>query len=133
MEYIHAPDLQQQMINIVEKLNMDNVDTNRVSCIRSKGSQARGVIARVHGIDKALQIGIGMKAHYVIEFLELFEKCDEREKTETIIHELLHIPKNFGGGFRHHNYVKNRKVRELYKKYIKKEKNRNYNLFGDRY
>ena len=129
MEYIPAPDLQMQMINIVKRLRLDHVDIARVSCIRSRGSQARGVIARVHGVDKALQIGLNIKPQYVIEFLELFEKCSEREKIETIIHELLHVPKNFGGGFRHHNYVNNKRVRELYKIYIKEENKLNYDLF----
>lgn len=129
MKYELAPDLQKQMINIVKKLRMDNVDVNRVTCIRSRGSQTRRIIARVHGVDKALQIGVGIRANYVIEFLELFEKCDEKEKIETIIHELLHIPKNFGGGFRFHDYVQNKKVKELYKQFIKEEENRNYDLF----
>ena len=129
MEYQPASDLQKQMVNIIEKLRMDHIDVSRVTCIRSQGSQARRVVARVHGVDKALQIGIGMKPHYVIEFLELFEKCDEKEKVETIIHELLHIPKNFGGGFRFHDYVQNKRVKDLYNQYIKEKDNPNYELF----
>lgn len=119
MIYVPAPDLQRQMEDIVTRLGMDHIDVTRVSCIRSRGSRTKRTIARVHGVDKAIQMGLGIKAHYVIEFLELFEKCSEQEKTETIIHELLHIPKNFGGGFRHHDYVQNRRVKELYKRYIK--------------
>lgn len=118
MQYALAPDLQKQMTEIVEKLKMDHVDINRVVCMRSRGSRTRGVIARLHGLDKPMQLGMNCGSHYVIEFLERFEKCSERDKIETIIHELLHIPKNFGGGFRHHDYVVNKRVKEMYKKYV---------------
>ena len=117
MEYKLAFDLQDQMYEIIRKLNLDYIDMDRVSCVRSKGSKARGVIARVHGLPTAVQLGMNCSAFYVIEFLERFEKLSERDKIETIIHELLHIPKNFGGGFRHHDYVENKRVKELYKKY----------------
>lgn len=116
MEYEPAHDLNRQMRDIVKKLDLDYIDVRRVACVRSKGSQARGVIARLHSLPKAMQLGMNCGAHYVIEFLERFEKCPEREKVETIIHELLHIPKTFGGGFRHHNYVRNKRVKELYGK-----------------
>lgn len=119
MEYELANDLQEQTLEIIKKLEMDYIDPKRIVCMRGTGSKAKGVIARLHGMDKPMQLAMNCTAFYIIEFLELFEKCSDRDKTETIIHELLHIPKNFGGGFRHHDYVKNRRVKELYKKYTK--------------
>ena len=51
---------------------------------------------------------------------EKFEKLPEEEKTKTLIHELLHIPKSFGGGFRHHKPYVNRKIVErAYQEYLK--------------
>jgi predicted metallopeptidase len=65
---------------------------------------------------------IGIKAVYVLEFLtERFERLDEEEKIKTIIHELMHIPKSFGGGFVHHNFVTERTVNKVYQEYKKRK------------
>lgn len=119
MQYEVAYDLQDLAYEVIDKLKMKHVDKDRISCVRSKGAKSPGVIARVHGLAKAMQLGMDCKAFYVIEFLDRFEKCSRREQVETVIHELLHIPQNFGGGFRHHDYVQNKRVRELYNKFIK--------------
>jgi predicted metallopeptidase len=39
------------------------------------------------------------------------------EKIKTIIHELMHIPFSFGGGFKHHNVVCEKNVNKMYKEY----------------
>ena len=55
---------------------------------------------------------------YVIEVIsEQFDKMDEEEQTKTLIHELMHIPKNFGGGFRHHDFVNRGNIEKMYKIY----------------
>jgi predicted metallopeptidase len=69
-------------------------------------------------MSKVLQIAMQMKAFYVLEFLsERFDRLDDKEQEETIIHELMHIPKNFGGGFRHHDHVSEKNVRAMQKQY----------------
>ena len=41
----------------------------------------------------------------------------KEEKEKTLIHELMHIPGGFSGGFRpHKGYVERKMVEELYKK-----------------
>ena len=52
---------------------------------------------------------------------KLLDYLKEREeKIKTIIHELMHIPKCFGGGFRQHKpYVTRRKVEKVFKEYKK--------------
>jgi len=118
MRYEKAVDLQLKAIEIVRTLELKHVDIENVSCIRSYGSKARRVIARCHGLGKVMQLGLGRKAFYVLEFIsERFDKQSEEEKLKTIIHELLHIPNNFGGGFKHHNYVNSSRVNKLYKKF----------------
>ena len=131
MKYQHADDLQDLMYDIIQMLNMGHIDMDRVKCVRSQGSNSRGVIARVHTLSKAMQIGMGIPAYYVIEFLERYERLSEQDKIETIIHELLHIPKAFGGGFRHHDYVESRRVRKLYKQYTKIKKQSQFQLWGN--
>jgi predicted metallopeptidase len=65
-----------------------------------------------------MQKAVGVKAHYALEFIsERFDKMDERERTKTIIHELMHIPKSFGGGFKHHDWVCDKNINFFYKQY----------------
>ncbi len=117
MKYEHAPELKKRIINIAENLNMNHLNLDRIECIKSHGSKARKVIARCHSLPKVLQKAMLTKPFYVIELIsEQFDKLDEEEKTKTLIHELLHIPKSFGGGFKHHNFVNRRLVEKLYKK-----------------
>lgn len=93
------------MEEIVLKLGMHHIAVERVKCFRSKGSSTKRTLARCHTIGKLMQKAMGVKAHYTIEFLEKFEKLNKEEQNKVLIHELLHIPKTFGGGFRQHDYV----------------------------
>ena len=69
-------------------------------------------------MSKVLQIALGVKAFYVLEFIaERFDSLSENDQTETIIHEMMHIPKNFGGGFRHHDHVTPKNVKMMFEKY----------------
>ena len=120
MKYYPAYDLEIAMKDIVRKLEMKHVQEDRIACFRSRGSCARGVIARCHGLSKIQQLGLRADPFYVIEIIsETFDKLSEEEKVKTLIHELMHIPHNFGGGFRHHNFVNRKSVNELYKKLLK--------------
>jgi predicted metallopeptidase len=105
MKYEYAPDLQQRMMRIVQLLGMDHIKVERVECLRSYGSSTRRTIARCHALGKLMQKAMKTKAFYAIEFLERFDKMSKENQDKTIIHELMHIPKSFGGGFRHHDYV----------------------------
>ena len=118
MNYEIAHDLQARMCEIIRKLNMAHIDCNRVVCIRGRGSKTRRTIARCHALPKVMQLAMEVKAFYVIEFLDRFEKMSDAEKDMVIIHELLHIPKTFGGGFRHHDYVSAKNVREMYNSFM---------------
>lgn len=76
-----------------------------------------------------MQKAIGINAVYALEFLsERFDKLDEEEQIKVIIHELMHIPKTFGGGFKHHNVVTEKNVNLHYKTY-KELKKQNVNWF----
>lgn len=118
IRYEAAPDIQALFLDIVRTLDLRHVDTDRVVCLRSRGSSARRTIARCHGMSKVLQIAMGNKAFYVLEFLsERFDKLGEKEREETVIHEILHIPLNFGGGFRRHDRVTAKAVAAVHDRY----------------
>jgi predicted metallopeptidase len=120
IRYEIADDIQKRFADIVRTLNLAHIDLNKVVCVRSFGSSTKRIIARCHGMSKVLQIAMRIKAFYVLEFLsERFDKLDDKDQEKTIIHELMHIPKNFGGGFRHHDHVSElnvKSVQELYRK-----------------
>ena len=120
MRYEVAPDIQARFADIVRTLGLGHIDLERVVCLRSRGSSARRVVARCHGMSKVLQVAMSSKALYALEFVsERFDRLDDGAKEEVIIHELLHIPKNFGGGFRHHDVVTDKKImltREQYRR-----------------
>lgn len=118
MKYDFAWDIQGRMREIVKKLEMNHVIADNVVCIKSYGSKSRGTIARCHALGKIMQKALNRKGFYVLEFLaERFDKMKDEDKIKTIIHELMHIPKSFGGGFKHHDYVTERNVELLYRKF----------------
>ena len=125
MKYIYAEDIQ-KISEEISRLLFPHVKLERMKCFRSHGSSSRGTIARCHTIGKLLQKAMDTESFYVLEFIsERFDKMSEEDKTKTIIHELMHIPKSFGGGFIHHNYVTERNINLLYKKFIAKNNNEN--------
>ncbi len=132
MKYEVASDLQKIADEISEML-FPHVIIERVKCFRSYGSSARMTVARCHALGKLMQKAIGVKAYYAMEFLsEKFDKFSKEDQIKTIIHELMHIPGTFGGGFRHHDYVCEKNVNMFYKTYLakKKEKEKVENWFG---
>jgi predicted metallopeptidase len=118
IRYEIAGDIQARFVDIVRTLDLPHIDLDKVVCVRSFGSSARRVVARCHGMSKVLQVAMRVKAFYVLEFIsERFDALDENDRDETIIHELMHIPKNFGGGFRFHDHVTGKNVRARLEKY----------------
>ena len=109
MKYEYAPDLKERMTEIVKILSMNHIDLERVECLRSCGSSSRRTIARCHTIGKLM--------FYEIEFLERFEKMSKKEQDKVIIHELMHIPNTFGGGFRQHDFVCEKNVEIMHEKF----------------
>lgn len=119
MKYSDAPDLKERMNEIVRVLDMNHVETERVGCLRSSGSSTNRILARCHALGKVMQKVMKTEAFYAIEFLEPFEKLSKSEQDKVIIHELMHIPKTFGGGFRQHDFVCEDNVDLLYEKFAR--------------
>lgn len=124
MKYEFAPDIQEKAEEI-SRILFPYIIIENVKCFRSFGTSSLRTIARCHALGKVMQKALNRKAFYVLEFLsERFHKLSEEEKTKVIIHELMHIPKNFGGGFKHHDFVCEKNIGKYYKEY-KKKKNEN--------
>lgn len=122
IKYYYAQDITEQIEKIVKKLRMQHVDTSRLVCVRSKGSSSKRIIARCHALPRIMQFALGTNAYYIIEIIsEQFDGMSEEEQAKTLIHELMHIPKSFGGGFKFHNIVNRRNVDDMYRKFLKTE------------
>jgi predicted metallopeptidase len=122
LEYLEAPDVKRLTNEIVDSLGLFHVVPQFVYCYRSKGSKSKRTVARIHGLGKIWQETLRKPPTYVIEVIsERYDKLSDEEKEKTLIHELLHIPKGFSGGFRpHKGYVNRKRVEKLHKKLVER-------------
>jgi len=129
IKYFPASEIKKQVDAIASDLDLFHIVPQFVFCVRSKGSKARRTIARIHGIGKIWQEVLNIPPSYTIEVIsEIYDKMSEEEKEKTLIHELLHIPGGFSGGFRpHKGYVERKIVEELYKKLLQVRASKNSN------
>ena len=117
MKYEFAFDLQRIAEDVSRNL-FPHISISNIKCLRSYGTSSRRTIARCHALGKLMQKAMGTEAFYALEFLsERFDKLDKEEQLKVIIHELMHIPKTFGGGFKHHDFVCEKNVNKYYKEY----------------
>ncbi len=116
IKYYPAPEIKKQVDQLAEDCDFYHVVPQYVYCIRSRGSKAKRTIARIHGLGKVWQGVFNMPPAYTIEIIsEIYDKMSNEEKEKTLIHELMHIPDGFSGGFRpHKGYVERKNVEEVY-------------------
>ncbi|HKW04498.1 MAG TPA: putative metallopeptidase [Nitrososphaerales archaeon] len=119
ISYERAPDVEERAKKIIEVLHLEHIDQSRIHFFRSKGSKARRVQARIHGLGRIWFGALNISPNYVIEVIsEEFDKLGDIEREKVIIHELMHIPSGFSGGFVPHRGKINRKtVDALHKRY----------------
>jgi len=122
IEYFPASDVMERIEEIVDLLRFEHVILENTYCVRSRGSQAKRTIARIHGRGRIWQ-AVGLEPAYVIEIIaERFDNMSKADQDRTLIHELLHIPHGFKGGFRHHrNYVNAETVETWYRRFRQKK------------
>ena len=132
IKYYEAEDIKEKIRKIVDVLGFKHIQLWRVFCVRSKGSTSRNIIARCHSLPRILQEALKLEPAYLIEVIsEKFDKQTEEEQIKTLIHELLHIPKSFGGGFIHHNVVRERTVNKFYRVYFQESTKKQKDLIGN--
>lgn len=124
--YSEASDVKKLADEIAESLGLFHVVPQYVFCVRSKGSASIRTIARIHGLGKVWQETLNLPAAYVIEVIsEKYDKMTEEDREKTVIHELLHIPRAFAGGFRpHKGYIDDETVEHLHRTFQKERHSR---------
>lgn len=120
MKFEPAPDIQERIAELVEKLPFPHIDSSRIKCFRSSGSTSRAN-ARIWSLPRIWQKALEVKAHYVIEVLtERFDSYKKEEQDKILIHELMHIPKTFSGALVPHfcfgKRINSKSVEEMYRK-----------------
>ena len=126
MKLQYAPDIQEKANDIIRELDLSYIDSTRIIYMRSSGSKANAY-ARIWELPRIWQKALEVEPHYVIEVLsEHFDGRSEEDKERTIIHELLHISKNFTGSLVPHKCfgkmrVGHVAVEKLHKEYRNKK------------
>ncbi len=116
IKYFEAPDVKHLADTIVRELKLTHIESEHVYCFRSRGSKSRRTIARIHSLGKIWQLAINTEPRYLIEVIaERYDKLCQADRERVLIHELLHIPKGFAGGFRpHKGYINKRTIEKLH-------------------
>lgn len=119
LEWRKSGELSAKISRLVIVGSFDYVRTDRIFCYESTGSKTRAY-ARIWGLNRIWQQTLGVEPAYILEIIsEKFCKLSSTEKDHVLIHELLHIPKNFSGALVPHKRkggVNERRVREIYSK-----------------
>jgi len=124
IEYFPAPEIKERIMLIIDLLRFDHVKPESIYTVRSRGSKARRTIARIHGLGRIWQMAMDLEPTYIVEVIaERYNYLTPEDRDRTIIHELMHIPQSFKGGFRHHkNFVTEKNVEVWYQRFKQKLK-----------
>jgi predicted metallopeptidase len=125
MEWEEADDVKEDLKHVLKMLELPHIEITRIFCYRTQGSKVRAY-ARTWGFPKIFQRALGVGPAYVIEVLSKhYDKLNDDERKKVLIHELLHIPKNFSGALLPHQ-TRSRNLHslanQLFKEYKKKTK-----------
>lgn len=117
LEWNKSPTLQRRIKTLAKFCDLPHIRATRVFCYESTGAKTRSY-ARIWGLNRIWQTTLGTEPAYILEVIsEKFNKLSKKDKDHILIHELLHIPKNFSGALVPHRQkggVNERRVRELY-------------------
>lgn len=121
MHYSPAPDIQKQIVQLINRLDFKHIKIKNVHCIRSFDAKTRAY-ARIWGMAKLFKEVVGIEPHYIIEVnARKFDKLSPREKLRTLVHELLHIPKTFSGALLSHrgkyHRINDREIEKILKNF----------------
>lgn len=112
-------ELTDRVRNLVDSVEFTHIPKHRIFCFRTDGSKSRAY-ARIWSFPKIFQTVLDIEPAYVIEVINrYYNRLDYNEQTKVLIHELLHIPKNFSGSLLPHRHSSgrsiNKEVERIYK------------------
>lgn len=119
-----APDITRLMRHVLSRTPFEHIRASQITCMRSTGSKSRA-FARIWSFPKIWQKALSHPPHYIIEVVsQHFDKLSGDDKIRTLIHELMHIPKNFSGALvphrgRYHR-IERRTVEKFFQMYKSK-------------
>ena len=100
LKFEEAGDVKRKVVELVEKLGLTHVEVSSITCFRSKGAKTRAY-ARIWEFPRIWQLALNNPPHYIIELVShKFDRLSEEEQEKILIHELMHIPRNFSGSLR---------------------------------
>jgi predicted metallopeptidase len=122
MKWEEAAEVKKDIAEILTVLDLPHVQLDRIFCYRTHGSTSRAY-ARIWSFPKIFQDALDLQPAYVIEVLsKYYDRLDRDEQKKVLIHELLHIPKNFSGSLLPHktrSRTMYKEVNTLFKMYKK--------------
>lgn len=123
LDWNDAHEIKEDIEHILKTLDFSHIDPTRIFCFRTSGSKSRS-FARIWAMPKIFQRALNIKPAYIIEVLSrYYDKLDEDSKKKVLIHELLHIPRNFSGALLphrgRHRHLQSQ-VNQLFKEYKSK-------------
>jgi len=102
MEWEKANDVHDDLADVLTVLDLPHIKLDRLFCYRTNGSKVRAY-ARTWSMPKIFQDALDIEPAYIIEVLaKHYDKLDMDGRKKVLIHELLHIPKNFSGALLPH-------------------------------
>lgn len=114
MDWVKASDIQKRIEFLISELNLTYIKPNQIICFRSTGSASRAR-ARIWSFPKIWQLALDLEPHYCLEVIShYFDKMSLSDQEKVLIHELLHIPKNFSGSLVPHRTHKRRTFRHYH-------------------
>ncbi len=123
MDWQDAPDIKARVEKLTREASFSHLEISRIFCFRSRGSKSRAR-ARIWSLPRIWQKALKIPPAYCVEVLaEKFDKLELSMQKKILLHELLHIPRNFSGSLLPH-YRRNggfqKKVELLFKKLVEK-------------
>lgn len=123
LDWVDAEEIKADIEEILGVLDFSHIDSSRIFCFRTSGSKSRSY-ARIWAMPKIFQRALSIKPAYIIEVLShYYDKLSEDEKKKVLIHELLHIPRNFSGALLPHR-TQHRHLQTEVNKLFKEYKNK---------
>lgn len=87
---------------MVKHAEVDWLKPSRIFTYRSHGSKTRAY-ARTWGLPSLWQRALEVNPAYIIEVIsEHFDKLARIDQDKILLHEVMHIPKNFSGALTPH-------------------------------